>query len=115
MEEIVSKNSYVPNNYYQSNPVLRKILDRLREGVGAGCLRSAYPEIADSLLFCDTYMVLADFEDYCRAQTCASEQFANRDDWNRKCLINIAGSGRFAADRSVGEYADQIWGVKPLA
>ncbi len=114
VERITREHSYVPNSYYHANPMLRKILDWLREGVGVGVLRSAYPEIADSLLFCDTYMVLADFEDYCRAQALASAQYANRENWNRKCLVNIAGSGRFAADRSVGEYAEQIWGVKPL-
>ena len=114
VERINHERSYVPGNYYHSNPALRRILDWLRDGVGVGILRASYPEIVDSLLFTDTYMVLADFDDYCRAQRLASEQYGNGQEWNRKCLINIAGSGRFAADRSVGEYAENIWRVKTL-
>ncbi len=54
-------------------------------------------------------MVLADFEDYRRAQSRAVELYRDKVLWNRMSLMNISGAGRFAADRAVREYAETIW------
>ena len=114
VERMIKSGNYSPISYYQNNQSLRRILDRLREGVGVGSLRNAYPEIADSLLLTDQYMVLADFNDYCRAQEFASLAFTDTMSWSCKCLRNIAGAGRFSADRSIREYTNGIWHIKPL-
>ncbi len=101
---------YNPQIYYQNNPVIKGALDTLNTGFKG----IRFNDIYDSLLTIDQYMVLADFEDYSRAQTKASELYANKENWNRMSLINIANAGRFAADRAIQEYADNIWGARPL-
>ena len=57
-------------------------------------------------------MVLADFNDYCRAQNEATQIYADSRRWNAMSLVNIAQSGIFAADRSIEDYARDIWGCK---
>ena len=59
-------------------------------------------------------MSFADFEDYCAAQNKASKLYADRDTWNKMSLINIAKAGRFSSDRSIKDYAENIWNAKPV-
>ncbi len=104
---------YNPTYYYNTNPDIKRIIDTMREGIGGESFR----EIADSLLFGrvpDPYMVLADFADYKEAQTKLDLAYRDRDRWNRMSLVNIARAGFFASDRSVEEYCDKIWDMKPV-
>jgi starch phosphorylase len=59
-------------------------------------------------------MCLADFESYRTTHERAVADYANKEKWNRMSLMNIAASGFFAADRSINEYAENIWGIKRL-
>ena len=69
-----------------------------------------FPEIGSTIVHHDPYMVLADFADYRRIQQEAENIYYNdRNRWNRMMLMNIANAGRFAADRAVDEYAQDIW------
>ncbi|MEG2857377.1 MAG: glycogen/starch/alpha-glucan phosphorylase, partial [Clostridia bacterium] len=106
--------SYCPSKYYQDNMELRRIIDHMRDGIGVGALKASYGELVNSLLLSDTYMVFKDFDDYCRVQDIISEDYGNKREWNRKSLYNIANAGRFSADRSIKEYANGIWRIKPL-
>ncbi len=106
---------YNPTKYYNENASLKRVIDSLRSGVGG----VAFGEIADSLTIgqhgqADSYMVLADFESYKNAQTRLAETYKDKNHWNRMSLVNIAKAGFFAADRSVKEYADRIWNIKPV-
>lgn len=112
--EIVAWGTYSPLDYYQNNPQLRRVLDHIRDGIGVGVLRNSYPDIVNSLLFHDQYMLLADFDSYCRAHDKIYAEYGDRLLFNKKSLINIANAGRFAADRSIGEYADNIWHIKKV-
>ncbi len=114
VDEIVAKGTYSPIEYYQNNASLKRVLDHIRDGIGVGVLRHSYPEIVNSLLFRDQYMLLADFDSYCRAHDKIYREYADKELFNRKSLINIAHAGRFAADRSIGEYADNIWHIKKV-
>ena len=114
VESLVSSGKYSPIDYYHKNPALKRILDHIRDGIGIGVLRNSYPEIVNSLLFDDRYMLLADFESYCDAHKKIYNEYADPMIFNRKSLINIANAGRFAADRSISEYADNIWHVKKV-
>ncbi len=114
VERIVNEKSYQPITYYQSNPHIRRVLDHIRDGVGVGILRNSYPTIVNALLFGDQYMLLADFDSYCRAHDRIYAEYGNKELFNRKSLINIAKAGRFAADRSITEYANNIWHVKKI-
>ena len=102
----LKKNGYVPMNYYHNNPVLRKTIDFINNNLIDG---KSFPEIGETIKHHDPYMVLADFADYALAQKKAEELFLDKDKLNRMSLMNIAGAGIFAADRSINDYAREIW------
>ncbi len=106
----LKKRGYSPATYLQNNDTLKAALDFMSKGFGG----KSFEHIANLLRNCDTYMALADFSDYCAAQQKATELYNNRDVWNRMALTNIAKSGIFAADRSIADYANNIWNVEPL-
>lgn len=106
----IGKQGYSPMQYYNNNADLRSALDFI--GSGFGGMR--FDNIYNVLKNVDHYMALADFADYCAAQKRASELYAHRDKWNKMSLVNIASSGIFAADRSIKDYAENIWGIKPV-
>lgn len=112
---LASSGAYSPIDYYHNDPKLRRILDHIRDGIGVGVLRNSYPDIVNSLLFHDQYMLLADFASYCEAHDKIYREYGERELFGRKSLINIANAGRFAADRSITEYADNIWNLKKIS
>ena len=101
---------YDPMVYYQNNAIIKNAMDELPKGFKG----VKFDDIYHSLLTRDQYMVLADFEDYSKAQSKASELYENKEAWNRMSLINIANAGRFAADRAIRDYARDIWNATPL-
>ena len=101
---------YNPYDYYMGNAQLRRTLDFIRDGFD----NKDFSDIFNLLTTSDYYMTLADFEDYRKAQLRASESYTDILGWNKKSLINIARSGVFSADRAVKEYAEGIWGAKPI-
>ena len=62
----------------------------------------------------DEYFVLKDFDAYVRAQEAANQAYKNRKKWTEMSMINIARSGKFSSDRTIQEYADQIWHLEKL-
>jgi len=102
---------YHSYEYYSRNSVLHAVLDQITQGFGDG---ATYENIVGSLLFgspADEYMLLADFESYRAAHERAGLTYRDTETWNRMALINIARSGLFAADRSIRDYARDIWRV----
>ena len=104
------KAHYNPTQYYYNNPLLRQAIDFIGRGIGG----QTFPDIVNSLLHRDPYMVLADFESYCRAHDKISQLYQKPDVWNRMAITNTAMAGRFAADRAVEDYARDIWHCKPV-
>jgi starch phosphorylase len=107
------RRGYNPHGYYMQNPVLKAVIDQLSAGFDD---HVSYAELAKGLLFgaggpADQYFLLADFESYRAAQETAGRTYQDPTAWNRMSLYNIARSGIFAADRSVAEYAENIWKV----
>ena len=105
----LKKVGYNPLEYYNNNPVIRNVLDFLGSGLGAD-----FRNVTEHIKNNDTYMALADFADYTRAQATVSELYNNKDLWNGMSLMNIASSGIFSSDRSIDDYAKNIWDAKPL-
>ena len=101
---------YNPHALYTSNPRIHRAIDKMYTGFGG----RQYNEVAASLANNDPYMVLADFEDYRRAQEASAKTFADRLAWAKMALITTAGSGVFAADRSIQDYSDRIWHCTPV-
>ena len=106
----LQKNGYSPAQYYNNNPELKEALDF----IGRGIAGQPFDNIYNSLKNNDRYMALADFADYQKAQKKASALYADRDNWNKMSLVNIAKSGIFSADRSIDDYAKNIWHLKPV-
>ena len=101
----LQKNGYSPMQYYNNNAELREALDFIGKGIAG----QPFDNIYTTLKTHDTYMALADFADYRNAQQKASALYRDRDTWNKMSLTNIAKSGIFSADRSIEEYAKNIW------
>ena len=106
----LQKTGYSPIGYYNNNPELKAALDFIGKGVAG----QPFDNIYNSLKNNDRYMALADFADYSKAQKRATELYNNKEVWNKMSLTNIAKSGIFAADRSIEDYARDIWHVKPV-
>ena len=104
--EALKRSGYFPGNYYQNNPDIRRTLDWLNSHTVDG---KSFPEIGETIKHHDPYMVLADYADYRLAQHRAEELFCDKPSFNRMSLYNIAGAGRFAADRAINDYARDIW------
>ncbi len=102
----MKQKGYRPIDFYSTSSVIRRAVDEIRMG--------RFSAIADNLLHADPYMVLADFESYRRAQERTAEIYNNRQKWNRMSLMNISEAGIFSADRSINDYARDIWGIKPV-
>ncbi len=107
----LKKSGYNPMMYYNDNLVIKKAIDEM---VNPGFGSERFTDIMESLTKKDSYMVLADFSDYAMIQQKISEVYKDRKTWNRMSLVNIANAGRFAADRSIRDYANDIWGAKPV-
>ena len=97
---------YNPRYYYDTDPVIRRAIDWL--------LNSEFRAIGENLINSDPYMVLADFASYAQAQAQSARLYQDRTLWNQMSLKNIANAGIFAADRSINDYANNIWNIKPV-
>lgn len=106
----LQKYGYSPAEYYHNNPNLKDALDFIGRGIDG----KPFDNIYNTLKNTDHYMALADFADYCSAQNKACELYSKPEVWNKMSLVNIAKSGIFAADRSIADYANNIWHIKPV-
>ena len=103
------RRGYDPGEIYRTNPRLRRILDML-----AGGTWSVFSPVVRTLLYGgDPFMLLADFDSYVACQDRVAAVYKDHDAWTRMSILNVARMGRFSSDRTIREYAEEIWGVKP--
>lgn len=113
VQELWSK-GYSANRFYEENPLLRRVLDRLDEGFNGQSFYHIKKYLLSNYPIADPFMCLADFGDYMRAHHEMDRLYRNRRKWNQMSLINIAHAGVFSADRAIKEYAERIWDLKPV-
>lgn len=106
---------YNSSSYYNQDMNMRRVIEALIVGFNG----TSFGDIANYLLrstpVADPYMCLADFESYCQTQAAMSDLYRNdKKEWNKKSVCNIAAAGHFSADRSIREYAKDIWHLKQL-
>ena len=101
---------YHPQAYISDDNIAMAVLDLLERGWDG----ENFTEVTNNLRNSDPYMVMADFKDYRRAQQTVQKLYSDRETWNRMSLMNIANAGIFSADRSVMDYARDIWGATPV-
>ena len=103
---------YNPLEYYEANEDLKNALDQIRDGFFNED-KNLYQPIIESLLHKgDYFLVLADFEAYVNKQGEVDKLFKNKNEWFRKALLNTARVGKFSSDRTIRDYAEEIWGVE---
>lgn len=113
--EALKRNGYNPYDFYNSNWELREVIDWLRSDYFTPGESDAFAPICDSLLdHGDPYMVLADYADYVRAQSEVEVAFVDPEKWAKMAIINTARMGFFSSDRTIKEYSDNIWKLKPI-
>ncbi len=105
-------NGYRPLSYYEGSPLLREVLDGLRDGRFTNGDRETFAPLMNDLLSADRYCVLADFDAYAAAQAEAGKAFSDVARWSRMSLLNTARSGKFSSDRTIREYSSDIWKLK---
>jgi glycogen phosphorylase len=105
---------YNPHWHYDHEPETRAALDLISSNYFSPHEPGVFAPLYDTLLtYGDHYMHLADLASYLEADQRLRELYANSDEWVRKAILNVAGSGKFSSDRTIAEYATQIWEVKP--
>jgi glycogen phosphorylase len=108
------RSGYKPGEYYERTPELKKILDMISSGYFSPSNQELFKPIVQSLLSIDPYMVLADFDAYVRCQARVSKEYLTPQEWTRKSILNVASMGKFSSDRSISEYARDIWNARPV-
>jgi starch phosphorylase len=105
---------YEPAQVVEGNPELRSTLDLIGSGFfSAGRPDDARPVIDRLLSHGEPFLVLADYAAYAKAQDQVDALYALEDQWSHKAVISCLNMGYFSSDRSVREYADRIWAVRP--
>ena len=105
---------YEPAQVVEGNPELRSTLDLIGSGFfSAGRPDDAKPVIDRLLSHGEPFLVLADYAAYAKAQDQVDALYALEDQWSHKAVINCLNMGYFSSDRSVRDYADRIWAVRP--
>ncbi|OHE62291.1 MAG: glycogen phosphorylase [Treponema sp. GWB1_62_6] len=111
----LKRSSYDPLKYYNANPELKQVIDQISNGYFSKGNPTLFKPIIDSLLYHgDTYLLLADYESYIACQERVSEAYKDRDRWTAMSILNTARMGKFSTDRTIAEYAKEIWDVKPV-
>ena len=121
-EEVIAKykdNSYDPWSIYNMNQDARIVLNELINGTFSPEDPNLFRDLYDSLLNgngnrADEYFVLADFEDYVRIQNEVDKAYKDKEKWAKMAIINTAKSGKFSSDRTIKQYAEEIWDIKPI-
>ena len=109
-----SRGWYDPYWHYENEPETRAALDLAFSDYLSGNEPNVFTPLRDTLLTQgDFYLHLADLRAYLDADQRLVDLYAQPDDWARKAILNIAGSGKFSSDRTISEYANEIWKVKP--
>ena len=109
------REGYDPRHYYHTDPELKRVLDLISSGYFSPEDPDRFRAVTDSLLQQgDTYRLLADFRPYVEAQDAVSRLYLDKEEWTKKSILNVAAMGKFSSDRTIREYASEIWGARPV-
>ncbi|MDX1960760.1 MAG: glycogen/starch/alpha-glucan phosphorylase [Leptospiraceae bacterium] len=116
-EEVLGwkKRGYSPKSVLEHNDELKRVLTLIREGFFSPREKDLFKPIYDSLVYEDVYMLLADYDSYSDVQWKIGKDYENTELWTKKSILNVARMGKFSSDRTIDEYAKQIWNIHPVA
>lgn len=115
-EEVLKVKSqhYNPMHYIERNPELQLVLDLITSGFLSKGDPHLFKPLVDSLVYHDEYMLMADYQSYIECQEKVDAAYRAQERWTTMSILNVARIGRFSSDRSIREYAEKIWGTKPV-
>jgi glycogen phosphorylase len=105
---------YNPQDYYHSNKNLKRVIDMISSNYFSRNEPGIFDDMIRGLMTVDYYCLFADYQSYIDAQDKVSELYKDQEKWTKKAILNVARIGKFSSDRSVKEYAEKIWKVKPV-
>jgi len=103
------RRGYRPRDFYEQNAELRAVLDLIHGGFFEPEHPELFRPLVQSLLDHDPYLLLADFASYAECQQRVEQAFVDEEGWTRMAILNVARMGKFSSDRTIREYAEQIW------
>jgi starch phosphorylase len=104
---------YRASDYYEQNPDLKQALDLIASGHFSAGDHSLFQPLVDNLIYRDEYLVMADFQSYIDCQQQVGLAWQDQQRWTRMSILNTARMGRFSSDRTIRDYARDIWRVEP--
>jgi glycogen phosphorylase len=115
-EEVYAKKAsgYNPIDYYNSNPELKLVIDRISSGFFSKGDTDLFKPLVDHLLYKDDYLLLADYQSYIDCQEQVSQAYRDQERWTRMSILNTARMGKFSSDRSIQDYCNDVWKVQPV-
>jgi len=113
VNRLYAKGDYNPKVYYDAHDDIREAVDQLTNGF-FNTRKGLFNDIKNTLLYEDRFFVLKDLKAYQQAHENLNEAYKNRHAWVKSALVNIAKSGYFSSDRTIENYADDIWKIKPI-
>lgn len=114
VNRLMKERSYRSQEVYENDPRIHLVLDQLVDGFFDQVDKDEFRDIFNRLVYDDTYFVLRDFDSYASAHVAANRQYRDKHQWAKMALINIAKSGIFSSDRSIREYANEIWRLSSI-
>uniref|UniRef100_A0AAY4BZ47 Alpha-1,4 glucan phosphorylase n=1 Tax=Denticeps clupeoides TaxID=299321 RepID=A0AAY4BZ47_9TELE len=111
--EAMDKKGYNANEYYNRIPELKQAVDQVSGGYFSPNEPGLFKDIVNMLMNHDRFKVFADYEEYIKCQEHVSELYKNTKEWTKKVVHNIAACGKFSSDRTISQYAREIWGMEP--
>jgi glycogen phosphorylase len=108
------RNGYDPHFIYKYDEKLREVIDTINSGCFSKGDRNLFKPITDNLVWHDPYLLLADYPLYIACQDLVSDTWKHTDKWNEMAILNVARMGKFSSDRSIQDYCENIWKVKPF-
>jgi starch phosphorylase len=110
----LKRSGYKPSEYYHRDAELKQVIDMIADGFFASGKRELFRPVVSSLLNNDQFLLLADFPAYAACQQRVSLAYLQQEEWTRKSILNVANMGIFSSDRTIREYAREIWGVEAV-
>ncbi|XP_030638309.1 glycogen phosphorylase, muscle form isoform X3 [Chanos chanos] len=111
--EAMDRKGYNASEFYNRIPELKQAIDQIAGGFFSPKQPDLFKDIVNMLMHHDRFKVFADYEDYIKCQEKVSALYKKPKEWTKKVIYNIAGSGKFSSDRTIAQYAREIWGMEP--
>ena len=115
VQKLKKSGRYNPWDYYNNDQRIKRVLDALNSDFFCPEEPGIFKPLFQNLMYSDYYMLLADMSSYIDTQDKISLDFVNKDEWIKKAILNVARMGKFSSDRTIAEYAKDIWNVKRVS